>query len=86
MRVTAFLLHMICAAAAAGADSDDPVTKQRAIPVHIIGGATYLSAVDAPGRVLSFTPQLMAGSATLQTWLTAMTANPGTSISIPAPS
>jgi hypothetical protein len=41
--------------------------------------------VDAQGHVLFFTPQVAAGSTTLQTWLTEMTTNEDSWISIPAP-
>jgi hypothetical protein len=41
--------------------------------------------VDAQGHVLFFSPQVVAGSTTLQTWLTEMTTNQDTWTSIPAP-
>jgi hypothetical protein len=41
--------------------------------------------VDAQGHVLFFFPQVAAGSTTLQTWLTEMTTDEDTWVSIPAP-
>ncbi len=57
-------------------------TEEALIAVN--GNQRYFQ-VDAQGHVMFFTPQVAAGGTTLQTWLTEMTTNEGSWVSLPAP-